>query len=141
VSRRLTLHLTAQLDAAIERIAARGNGDPCDNSDRRRAVERLVLDRARQLAGQGDGPAASEQGGDNALETFERLRNSRDRYRDLAVRAEAALLGVPVREDYGSIERRLERALGHHGLKMPPASGSGRPAERRRAGSRRRGDR
>ena len=51
MSRRLTLHLKAQLEAPIDHIAA-GNGD------RSRAVKRLVLDRARQLAEHGDEPAA-----------------------------------------------------------------------------------
>ena len=140
MSRRLTLHVKPQLEAAIDRITA-GNGDPRDNDDRRRAVERLVLDRARQLAEQGDEPAAGGRGQDNALETLARLRKSRDRYRDLAVRAEAALLGVPVRDDYGGIERRLERALRDRGFEMPAGSDSGGPADRLRAASRRMGDR
>ena len=140
MSRRLTLHLTPRLEAAIDRITA-GNGDPRDNGDRRRAVERLILDRARQLAEQGDEPAVGGRGQDNALETLARLRKSRDRYRDLAVRTEAALLGVPVRDDFGSMQRRLGRALRHHGFEMPAASDSGRSADRRRAGSRRGGGR
>ena len=138
MSRRLTLHVKPQLDAAIERITA-GNGDPRDNGDRCRAVERLVLDRARQLDERGDEPAAAGRGQDNALETLARLRKSRDRYRDLAVRAEAALLGLPVRDDYGGIERRLERALRDQGFEMPAASHSGRPSDGRRAGNRRGG--
>lgn len=140
MSRRLTLHVKPQLDAAIDRIMA-GNGDRRDNGDRRCAVERLVLDRARQLAEQGDERAARGPGQDNALETLARLRKSRDRYRDLAVRAEAALLGVPKRDDYGGIERRLERALLDKGFKMPAASDSGTRLDRRRAGSHRRGGR
>ena len=108
-------------------------------SDQRGAVERLVLDRARQLGEQSDEPAADGRGQDNALETLARLRKSRDRYRDLAVRAEAALLGVPVRDDYGSIERRLEQAPRDKGFEMPAASDTGRAAERRRAANRRGG--
>jgi len=77
---------------------------------------------------------------DNALETLARLRRSRDRYRDLAVRVEAALLDAPVRDDHGDIERRLERALGARGFEMPAASDSG-PPDRRPAGSRRGGGR
>ena len=74
---------------------------------------------------------------DSTVRLIDRLKASRDQYRDLAVRAEAALLGVPVRGDYGSIERRLERELRDKGFEMPAASDSGRPAHRRRAGSRR----
>ena len=72
---------------------------------------------------------------------IERMRGSRDYYRDLAVRIEAALLGAPVRDDYGNIERRIERALRTKGCEMPPASDPRRPADRPRAGRRRRGDR
>ena len=140
MSHRLTLDLEPQFEAAIDRIMA-GNGDPRDNGDRCRAVERLILDRARRLAERGDEPAAGGRGQDNALETLARLRKSRDRYRNLAVRAEAALLGVPVRDDYRGMERRLARALRHHGFEMPAASDSIRPADRRRAGTRRRGGR
>ena len=140
MSRRLTLHVKPELEAAIDRITA-GNGD------RRRAVERLILDRGRHMREQAgeensravaaprtaDGPAAARTGEDSTVRLIERLRESRDRYRELAVRAEAALLGVPVRDDYGSIEHRLERALRDKGFEMPAASGP-----RRRVGSRRR---
>jgi len=57
------------------------------------------------------------------------------------VRAEAALLGVPVRDDYGSIERRIERAFRDKGFEMPAATHPRRPADRPPAGSRRRGGR
>ena len=140
MSRRLTLHVKPQLEAAIDRVTA-ANSDPRDNGDRRRAVERLVLDRARELDEQGDLPTSRRPGQDNALETLARVRKSRDRYRNLAVRAEAALLGGPVRDDYGGLEHRLEGALRHHGFEMPPASDSRRPVDRRRGGSRLRGGR
>ena len=78
---------------------------------------------------------------DGAARLIERLRGSRDRYRDLAVRIEAALLGTPVRDDYGDIEHRLERALRLRGFEMPAASGPRRSAEQQRAGNRRRGGR
>ena len=88
--------------------------------------------RPRQPGGPGD---------DSTVRLIERLKSSRDRYRDLAVRVEAALLGAPARDDYGDIERRLERALRLRGFEMPAASDPGRSTDRPRAGSRRRGGR
>ena len=78
---------------------------------------------------------------DGTVRLIERIRGSRDRYRDLAVRVEAALLGAPVRDDYGDMERRLERALRKRGCEMPPASDPRRTADRPRARRRRRGGR
>lgn len=78
---------------------------------------------------------------DGTVRLIERMRDSRDYYRDLAVRIEAALLGAPVRDDYGDIERRIGRALRKRGLEMPPASDPRRPSDRPRAGKRRRGGR
>ncbi len=152
MSRRLTLHLTARHDAALDRIL--GSDDRHDNNQRRCAVEQLILDRAREPEDQAGacnaavvespgatGDSAARIDNESTVRLIDRLKASRDRYRDLAVRAEAALLGMPVRDDYGSIERRLERALRAKGFQMPPATGSGRPADRRQAGSRRRGGR
>ena len=70
---------------------------------------------------------------------IERIRDSRDHYRDLAVRIEAALLEAPVRDDYGDIEHRIEQALRKKGCEMPPASDPRRPGGRPHAGNRRRG--
>ncbi len=152
MSRRLTLHLTARHNAALDRILG---SDERDNDDqRRRAVEQLILDSAREPEdragaqnaavveppGFTDGSAARNDI-ESTVRLIDRLKESRDRYRDLAVRAEAALLGVPVRDDYGSIERRLERALRAKGFRMPAASGPRRPGDRPPAGSRRRGGR
>ena len=78
---------------------------------------------------------------DRTVRLIERMRGSRDHYRDLAVRIEAALLNAPVRDDYGDIERRIERALRKRGFEMPPASDPRRSTDRPRAGSRRRGGR
>ena len=78
---------------------------------------------------------------DSTVRLIERLRDSRDWYRDLAVRIEAALLDAPVRDDYGDIERRIERALRKKGCEMPPASDPRRSTVRPRAGNRRRGGR
>ena len=152
MSRRLTLHLTARHNAALDRIL--GGDDSHDNDRRRQAVEQLILDGAREPevragarnAAAVESPAATGESAarndkESTVRLIDRLKASRDRYRDLAVRAEAALLGVPVRDDYGSIERRLERALRDKGFEMPAASDAGRPADRRRAASRRRGGR
>ena len=80
-------------------------------------------------------------GDDSTVRLIERMRGSRDYYRDLAVRIEAALLGAPVRDDYGDIEHRLERALRAKGFQMPPASDPRRTADRPRGRRRRRGGR
>ena len=77
----------------------------------------------------------------STVRLIERMRGSRDYYRGLAVRIEAALLGAPVRDDYGDMERRIERALRKKGCEMPPASDPRRSAGRPRAGNRRRGGR
>ena len=77
----------------------------------------------------------------STVRLIERIRDSRDYYRHLAVRIEAALLGAPVRDDYGDMERRIERALRDRGFDMPAASEPRRPADRPRAGNRRRGGR
>ncbi len=152
MSRRLTLHLTARHNAALDRIL--GGDDSHDNNQRRRAVEQLILDSAREpedrtgaqntavveSPGSTDGSAARIDK-ESTVRLIDRLKASRDRYRDLAVRAEAALLGVPARDDYGSIERRLERALRDKGFEMPAATRPHRPVDRPPAGSRRRGGR
>lgn len=147
MSRRLTFHLTARHNAALDCIL--GSDDRQDDNQRRRAVEQLMLDPApepgdrdgaRNAAvvespGAADGSAARFDENTTAR-LIDRLKASRDRYRHLAACAEAALLGAPLRDDYGSIERRLERALGAKGLRLPAASDP-----RRRPGSRRRGGR
>ena len=74
---------------------------------------------------------------DGNVRLIQRMRDSRDYYRDLVVRVEAALLDAPVRDDYGDIEHRIERALRKRGFQMPAASEPRRP----RAGNRRRGGR
>ena len=152
MSRRLTLHLTARHNAALDRIL--GGDNSHDNNQRRRAVEQLILDGAHEpedRAGAQNtavvGPpgatdrSAARNDTESTVRLIDRLKASRDRYRDLAVRAEAALLGVPVRDDYGSIERRLERALRDKGFEMPAATRPRRPVDRPPAGSRRRGGR
>ena len=143
MSRRLTLRLTARHNAALDRIVV--GDDSHDNNHRRRAVEQLILDRARELedrAGARNAPviespratdksAAARTDEHSTVKLIDRLKASRYRYRDLAVRAEAALLGVPVRDDFGSIDRRLERALRDKGFEMPHARNA-ETADRRR---------
>ena len=77
----------------------------------------------------------------STVRLIERIKDSRDYYRDLAVRVEAGLLGAPVRHDYGAIEDRLERALRERGFEMPRGSDPRRSTGRPRAGNRRRGGR
>ena len=64
-----------------------------------------------------------------ALKTIERVRESRDRYRDLVARAVAALLGTRRSDDLGSLERRLRLALRKAGFELPPRreAPAGRP--------------
>ena len=57
---------------------------------------------------------------DRALKTIERVRSSRDRYRDLVARALAALLGTRPSDDLGSLERRFRLALRKAGFELPP---------------------
>ena len=75
----------------------------------------------------------------STVRLIERIRDSRDYYRDLAARVEAALLRAPVRDDFGDIERRLERALRERGFELPAPSDPRQAADRARAGRRRRG--
>ena len=153
MTRRLTLRLTARHKTALDRIL--GRDDSHDYDQRRRAVEQLILDRARELEdralaqntavvespGATDESAAARLDRESTVRLIDRLKASRDRYRHLAVRTEAALLGASVRDDYGSIERRLERALRGKGFIMPAAPHPRRPTDRPLAGSRRRGGR
>ncbi len=69
----------------------------------------------------------------NALKTVERVRRSRDRYRELAARAEAALLRTAPSGDLALLERRLRLALHKAGFELPPRSPPLRPAKKRRA--------
>ena len=78
---------------------------------------------------------------DGTVRLIERIKDSRNHYRDLAVRVEAALLGAPVRDDFGDIEHRLERALQTRGFELPPASDPQRSTDRPRARKRRKGGR
>ena len=73
----------------------------------------------------------------NALKTVERLRQSRDRYRELAARAEAALLRKAPSGNLALLERRLRLALRKAGFALPPrgmpSGGTRRPAKERSA--------
>ena len=138
---RLTLHLSPLHVQTIDWLMSGDENYRPDGRHRRLAVEQLILDHAsmvREQAAQKDAKANPRRDrGDATLRTIDRLKKSRDRYRELAVRAEAALLGLPVRDDFHGLERRLERALGGRGLDMP-ARLRPSPADRRRDGKRER---
>lgn len=152
---RLTLELKPHVVENLDRIVRADMNKEPDDWTRSAVLVNLMLDRARQLhegaqreggdgdaaPGPGDHAADNANAQGNAIRTIARLRQSRDRYRDLAARAEAALLGAPVRDDFGGIERRLEGALQDKGFEMPAASDPRRSADRRRAGNRRGGGR
>ena len=134
---RLTLHLSPLHVQTIDWLMSGDENYRPDGRHRRLAVEQLILDHAsmvREQAAPKDAQATpGRDWGDATLRTIDRLKKSRDRYRGLAVRAEAALLGLPVREDFHG----LERALGGRGLDMP-ARPRPSPADRRPGGKRER---
>ena len=72
----------------------------------------------------------------NARAAVARLGKSRARYRDLALRVEAAVLRVPARDDPSGLEDRLRRALRHAGFSLPDPGIPARSAERSRAAPR-----
>ena len=143
---RLTLRLTELHIQTIDWIMSGDDNYRPDARHRGHAVARIILSYAGELrdraaaengndnAPRQHGPAAGRRDRSNALRTLERLRKSRDRYRDLAARIEAALLGVPQRDDFGGLERRLERALAEKGIHLP-AGRRPEPADPRHAKS------
>ena len=56
---------------------------------------------------------------DNARAAAERFAASRDRYRDLALLVEAALLARPPSDDFGGLAERVARALQQKGCVLP----------------------
>ena len=66
----------------------------------------------------------------NALKAVERVRTSRDRYRELVARAEAALLRTQPSGNLGLLERRLRLALRRAGFALPPRGPPPNPAQR-----------
>ena len=134
---RLTLHLTPLHIQTIDWLMSGDDDYRPENRHRRGAVEQLILDHASAVRERTANNDAQETGAagrsDTILHTIDRLKKSRDRYRDLAVRAEAALLGLPLREDFHGLERRLERALGDRGFDLP-ARPRPNPAGRQRGG-------
>ena len=98
--------LRDQLVAVIEERDAVRRALDAERATRRRDRERHA--RVRD----------SLSGARNALR---RLGGSRATYRDLALRAEAALQRAPPRRDLGDLEGRLDRALREAGFTMPGA--------------------
>ena len=83
MKRRLTLHLTARHNAALDRIM--GSDDRHDNNQRRRAVEQLILDAEREPGDRvGARNPAIRLDDDTTARLIDRLKASRDRYRHLA---------------------------------------------------------
>ena len=147
---RLTLRLTELHVQTIDWIMSGDDSYRPDARHRGHAVEQIILSYAGELRDRAaaassndstprrDGSVPDRRDRSNALRTLERLRKSRDRYRDLAARIEAALLGLPPRDDFGGLERRIERALAEKGIHLParprpePAHpGRGKSARRR----------
>ena len=133
---RLTLHLSPLHVQTIDWLMSGDENYRPDGRHRRLAVEQLILDHAsmvRERASQKDAqPTPGRDRGDATLRTIDRLKKSRDRYRELAVRAEAALLGLPVRDDFHGLERRLEQGAWREGIRpaRETATESGGPATR-----------
>ena len=138
--------LTPQSDA-FDRLMAR---ESHRNARRhpRDAVGALLLDYDRWLCGRDeqlanmqrsqtelhtelDALRGERDGVANALKTVERVRESRDRYRKLAARAEAALLRTAPSDDPGSLESRLGLALRKTGFELPPRAARQRSSKRR----------
>ena len=142
---RLALALPPRVAGILDSIV-RGelNREP-DGRTRREAVVKLLIDHAARRDESGavrrepDGlrqaleaeratrrrdrerHAAVRRSLRNATAAAERLRESRARYRDLALRIEAALLRSPPRDDFDRLEQRLGRALAAAGFEMPAA--------------------
>ncbi|MDE0420744.1 MAG: hypothetical protein OXK76_07640 [Gammaproteobacteria bacterium] len=127
---RLVIQLTELQTRTIDWIMSGEEDYRRDDRHRARAVGQVILDYAEELqerAGQYPAPHASERNAaapDRHDRTtvptmITRLKGSRDRYRNLVVRIEAAILGIAPRADFGDIERRLEQALGGIGIRLP----------------------
>lgn len=56
---------------------------------------------------------------DNTVGSARRLRASREKYRSLAARVEAAILHAAPRKDFAGLEARLTRALRSAGFELP----------------------
>ena len=126
---RLTLKLSPLHVKTIDWLMSGEDAYRPDDRRRRDALEQLILDYAnvvRERASRNDAQPTPGRG-DTVLHTIDRLKKSRDRYRDLAVRVEAALLGLPPREDFHGLERRLERALAGKGCNLRPSTQPNRP--------------
>ena len=113
----------------VDHAARREEPDPVHH-DRDALRKALTAERAARRRDR-ERHAAVRRSLRNAIAAAERLRESRARYRDLALRIEAALLRSPPRDDFDRLEQRLGRALAAAGFEMPGASDlATRPATR-----------
>ncbi|MCY3811200.1 MAG: hypothetical protein OXH15_05340 [Gammaproteobacteria bacterium] len=152
---RLALDLAPRMVEILDSVA-RGDLDvEPDDRTRREAVVKLLVDHAARREEPGavrrerdalrkaleaeratrrrdrERYAAGRRSLRNAIAATERLRESRARYRGLALRIEAALLRSPPRDDFDRLEQRLGRALAAAGFEMPAAPDlATRPATR-----------
>ena len=152
---RLALDLAPRVAGILDSIVRSDLNREPDDLTRREAVVKLLIDHAARR----DEPAAVRRERDalrkaleaeratrrrdrerqaavrrslrNAIAATERLRESRARYRGLALRIEAALLRSSPRDDFDRLEQRLGRALAAAGFEMPAAPDAAtRPATR-----------
>ena len=144
---RLVLNLTPRMVEILDSIVRHELNEEPDDRTRCDAVVKLIIDHAdhrepdalrKALEGERatrrrdrERHAAARRSLRNATAAAERLRGSRARYRDLALRIEAALRRSPPRDDFDRLEQRLVRALAAAGFEMPAAPDvATRPATR-----------
>ena len=113
---RLTLRLTPQQSDTLDWLVERKGDRHRDRDGVRKALEAERANRRRDR----ERHAALRASLHNARKTVQRVRQSRDRYRELAARAEAALLRTPPSGDLALLERRLRLALRKAGFELPP---------------------
>ena len=124
-------HLSARDNRGLSTLTRSGQFDAV-RRQRDEAANALKAERKRRSRDR-ERLAAIRRNLDNAVATITRLRDSRARYRNLALRVEAALLRAPVRDDFGGLEDRLRRGLGDACFTLPdiPASSPARSTEHR----------
>ena len=128
----LTVHLTPGQSDAFDRLMARKGVRNAELRPRDAVAKALEAERANRRRDR-ERHAALRASFTNALKTVERVRESRDRYRELASRAEAALLRTAPSGNLGSLERRLGLALHKAGFELPPRAARQRSSKRHNA--------